>query len=712
MDRPNPGAPPAPVREESSGVLERRSMPRTAAGGEPACHRDKVPVEGIGRTKLSFRVGIDIGGTFTDLVLLGEAGRALTVKVPSTPDDFSRSIAESLEAALPRIGVSGAEIDEVIHGTTVATNAPPRETRCQDGPHHDCGLPRRARRSAAFACPRLYDLRWQKPEALAARIDRVEVDERIDHGGRILQPLDEGSVRAAVDKLLDNGVQAIAVALINSYANDRHETADRGESSASGAPGCRCACRATCTPRSRSTNAPARRSSTPISCPSSAPISDPSNGSCAVWRSRLHSGSCSRTAGRWGSRQADAKPVNIIESGPSAGVVGAAEIARKLGYENVLTFDMGGTTAKAAMIEGGQYDRVGELDVGAGINFAARLLKGGGYHVSVPAIDIAEVGAGGGSLVRIDAGGALCAGPESAGAMPGPVCYDQGGSVATVTDANVVLGFISPTQLVGGELAIKSGLSAQAVREQIAGPLGVSVDDAAFGIHRVANANDGARAASRLERARPRPAAVRPDGVRRQRAGPCGNPRPFARHLDHRDSPGRRCLQRIGVVVPRDGTPLRQNLQARARGHGARRRRGRLRGPGNRRLRRAGEGGLRSGHDRVRIPGGSPATAARTPTSPWNASQGLDDPRALADVFGREHERTYGYRSDEEAVELVNLRPESRAVGSAEARVPDTLSVDERGAVAGGERPAPPRGFLRAGGGPAGNPGDRPGRGW
>ena len=150
-----------------------------------------------------------------------------------------------------------------------------------------------------------------------------------------------------------------------------------------------------------------------------APISDPSNGFCAVWRSPLHSGSCSRTAGDGGrGSRREAREHHRVRT--VAGVVGAAEIARKLGYENVLTFDMGGTTAKAAMIEGGQYDRVGELDVGAGINFAARLLKGGGYHVSVPAIDIAEVGAGGGSLVRIDAGGALCAGPESAGAMPGP----------------------------------------------------------------------------------------------------------------------------------------------------------------------------------------------------------------------------------------------------------------------------------------------------
>ena len=435
---------------------------------------------------MSFRVGIDIGGTFTDLVLLGKAGRTITVKVPSTPDDYSRSIAESLEEALPRIGIGGREIDEVIHGTTVATNAILERRGVRTGLITTAGF-RDVLEIRRLRMPRLYDLKWQKPEALAARTDRVEVDERIEHTGRILSPLDEGSVHAALDKLLDNGVQAIAVALINSYANDRHER------------------RIAEIIRERGVDVPLclscevhpeikeyERTSTTVVNAYILPVVGTYLRSLERVLNRLEISGPLRimqsNGGAMGVDAAAAKPVNIIESGPSAGVVGAAEIAAKLGYENVLTFDMGGTTAKAAMIEGGRFDRVGELDVGAGINFAARLLKGGGYHVSVPAIDIAEVGAGGGSLVRIDAGGALAAGPESAGAIPGPVCYDQGGSVATVTDANVVLGFISPTQLVGGELAIRSDLSAAAIREQIADPMGVSVDDAAFGIHRVANA--------------------------------------------------------------------------------------------------------------------------------------------------------------------------------------------------------------------------------
>ncbi len=629
---------------------------------------------------MSFRIGIDIGGTFTDLVLLGEAGRALTVKVPSTPDDFSRSIAESLEAALPRIGVSGAEIDEVIHGTTVATNALLERRGVRTGLITTAGF-RDVLEIRRLRMPRLYDLRWQKPEALAARIDRVEVDERIDHGGRILQPLDEGSVRAAVDKLLDNGVQAIAVALINSYANDRHERriAEIVRERGAGVPLC-----LSCDVHPEIKEY--ERTSTTVVNAYILPVVGTYLRSLERVLRRLEIYAPLRimqsNGGAMGVEAAAAKPVNIIESGPSAGVVGAAEIARKLGYENVLTFDMGGTTAKAAMIEGGQYDRVGELDVGAGINFAARLLKGGGYHVSVPAIDIAEVGAGGGSLVRIDAGGALCAGPESAGAMPGPVCYDQGGSVATVTDANVVLGFISPTQLVGGELAIKSGLSAQAVREQIAGPLGVSVDDAAFGIHRVANATMArALRAVSSERGRdPRQFALMVFGGN----GPV-HAATLARSLDISTiviPPVAGVFSALGLLFPATEhhfvRTFKRELVDMARGDAAAAFAA-LEADGSAALAREGFGADMTEYEYqadLRYRGENTNLTV-------DASQGLDDPRALADVFGREHERTYGYRSDEEAVELVNLRLIARG-RSAEARVPDTLSVDERGAVAGG----------------------------
>ena len=630
---------------------------------------------------MSYRVGIDIGGTFTDLVLLGAGGHALTVKVPSTPDDYSRSIAESLEVALPRIGIAGDEVEEVIHGTTVATNAILEKRGVRTGLVTTAGF-RDILEIRRLRMPRLYDLTWQKPEALAARVDRVEVAERVDHAGRVLQPLDEASVHAALDRLLANGVRSIAVALINSYANDGHERriAEMIRERGIDVPLC----------LSSEVNPELKeyeRTSTTVVNAYILPVVGTYLRSLERVLHRLEIAGPLRimqsNGGAMGVDAAAARPVNIIESGPSAGVVGAAEIAAKLGYENVLTFDMGGTTAKAAMIEGGRYDRVADLDVGAGINFGARFLKGGGYHVSVPAIDIAEVGAGGGSLVRIDAGGALLAGPESAGAMPGPVCYDQGGTVATVTDANVALGFISPTQLVGGELAIRSELSVEAVGKQVAETMGVSVDEASFGIHRVANATMArALRAVSSERGRdPRQFALMVFGGN----GPV-HAATLARSLDISTilvPPVAGVFSALGLLFPptehhlvrtfkrdlADVSPddIASVFKA-------------LEDEGSAALSVEGYGPDMTVFERqadMRYRGENTNLTV-------SAAAALDEPRRLADIFGEEHERTYGYRSDDEIVEVVNVRLIARGL-SAEARVPETLSVVEGGKVSAGE---------------------------
>ena len=649
---------------------------------------------------MRFRVGIDIGGTFTDLVLLGDAGRALTVKVPSTPDDYSRSIAESLEVALPRIGVSGQEIDEVIHGTTVATNALLEKRGVRTGLVTTAGF-RDVLEIRRLRMPRLYDLRWQKPEALAARTDRVEVRERIDHTGRVVEPLDEGSVRAALGKLQANGVEAIAVALINSYVNDRHERriAEIIRERGFDVPVC-LSCEVH--PEIREYE---RTSTTVVNAYILPVVATYLRALERVLRRLGIPGPLrimQSNGGAMGVEAAAARPVNIIESGPSAGVVGAAEIARKLGCENVLTFDMGGTTAKAAMIEGGFYDRVGELDVGAGINFGARFLKGGGYHVSVPAIDIAEVGAGGGSLVRIDAGGALLAGPESAGAQPGPVCYDQGGTEATVTDANVVLGFISPTQLVGGELAIRSELSEEAIARQVAGPMGVSVDEAAFGIHRVANATMArALRAVSSERGRdPRQFALMVFGG----SGPV-HAATLARSLDISTiviPPVAGVFSALGLLFPATehhfvrtfkrelAEVARDDLCAAFEA---------LEKEGCAALSAEGYGADMTEFDHL----ADMRYRGENTNLTVSAAVSLDDPQLLADVFGGEHERTYGYRSDDEIVEVVNLRLIARGL-SAESRVPETLSVAERGESATGDR----RGSREAYFGPAAGRVDTP----
>jgi N-methylhydantoinase A len=181
--------------------------------------------------------------------------------------------------------------------------------------------------------------------------------------------------------------------------------------------------------------------------------------------------------------------MNIIESGPAGGVVGAQALARAKGLPKIITFDMGGTTAKASMVEDGEVARAHEYAVGAGIMVGSRLLTGAGYTLKVPAIDLAEIGAGGGSHVWIDAGGALQIGPESAGAAPGPVCYDAGGEIPTVTDANVVLGYINPQHLVGGALKLNAAKARDAFAETIAKPLGLAVEQAAYGAHQIAASN-------------------------------------------------------------------------------------------------------------------------------------------------------------------------------------------------------------------------------
>jgi len=182
-------------------------------------------------------------------------------------------------------------------------------------------------------------------------------------------------------------------------------------------------------------------------------------------------------------------PAQIVEGGPAAGVIGAAHVGRQLGYENLITLDMGGTTAKAAIVENGELMRADSYEVGAGISTGTSLAGGGGYALSLPAIDISEVGAGGGSVVWLDKAGSIKVGPQSAGADPGPACYDAGGTEPTVTDANVVLGFLNPRALAGGTVPIRADLSHAAIERCIAGPLGRDVVPTAHGIHTVANAN-------------------------------------------------------------------------------------------------------------------------------------------------------------------------------------------------------------------------------
>jgi N-methylhydantoinase A len=432
------------------------------------------------------RVGIDIGGTFTDLVFLTPGGNVLRSKVLSTPDDYGEGILDGLDSSAADEGIRGSRIAQIVHGTTVATNAVlegkgARVALITTEGFRDVLEIRRLR------MPVLYDIRFRKPPALVPRRLRFEVAERIDDRGRVVRPLDEDGARRVVDAILAENVDAIAICLINAYASGAHELRLRDLIRE----------RDAAIPLSISSELlpemrEYERTSTTVVNAYVLPLV---RHYLAGLQHKLERRDIvapltvmQSSGGAMSAAAASERPIHIIESGPAAGVVGAAEFARRLGDLSVLAFDMGGTTAKAALVDRGRFLRVNALEVGGGINIAGRLLAGGGYHVRAPAIDIAEVGAGGGSLARLDAGGGLRVGPESAGAVPGPACYARGGTVATVSDANVVLGFINPGALAGGGLPIRRDLALRTIDESIARPLGLSVEQAAWGVHRVANA--------------------------------------------------------------------------------------------------------------------------------------------------------------------------------------------------------------------------------
>ena len=435
----------------------------------------------------SFRAGIDIGGTFTDIVLLADSGERYTRKVPSSVDDYARAIIDGLAALLAEIGAGPGAIAELLHGTTVASNAILEHKGARTGLITTRGF-RDVLEIRNLRMPRLYDMSWTKPPPLVERRLRVEVDERVNAQGGIDRPLDEASVERAVRFLVGEGVEAIAVCLLHSYLNPAHEIRVK-EIAAHLAPGITLSVSAEILPVINEYE----RTSTTVMNAYVRPV-------VARYLSRLGAGLrdvgvaaplllMQSNGGLTTAEAAAATPMHIIESGPAAGVVGVRELARRIGIEKAISFDMGGTTAKASLIENGEFTRATEYQVGAGIVLGSRLLSGAGYTLKVPAIDLAEVGAGGGSILWIDSGGALQIGPHSAGASPGPVCYGQGGEDPTVTDANVALGYLNPAHLVGGALKLDAGRARDAIAKRIARPLGMSVEEAAYGAHLIAASN-------------------------------------------------------------------------------------------------------------------------------------------------------------------------------------------------------------------------------
>lgn len=429
---------------------------------------------------MSLRVGIDIGGTFTDLVAIDATGCTYTKKVLSTPRDYAKAILDGIEALLAE---ADAHVAEILHATTIGANTVLEAKGARTALITTAGF-RDVLEIRDLRMPRLYDLSWTKPPALVERRLRFEVREKIGPDGAVRVPLDPESVAVVIAALRREAVQSLAISLLHSYANPLHERAlaqavraELGDLPISLSH--------EILPEIKEYH---RTSTTvinayvlPVVRAYLASLGTHLRASGVEAELRL----MQSNGGIASVRFAERFPAHIVESGPAAGVVGAAALAGHLDEPRIITFDMGGTTAKAGLVEQGEVLRAEAMEVGAGVTTGARLLVGAGYMLKLPAVDLAEVGAGGGSICRIDAAGAPKVGPESAGADPGPVCYGRGGKRPTITDCNLVLGYLDPAGPAGGALALDVAAAREAITRDLARPLGLSVEQAAEGMLRI-----------------------------------------------------------------------------------------------------------------------------------------------------------------------------------------------------------------------------------
>ncbi len=433
-----------------------------------------------------WRLAVDTGGTFTDLVMMDEAGTIAVHKVPSSPSDYARAIVEGAAHLLNKYQIASEDVLQLIHGTTVPTNAILEQKGARTALVTTRGF-RDVLEIRRLSMPKLYDLGYVKPPPLVPRELRFEVAERLDHRGEVVLPVDEDSVSSVCTALRETGVESVAITLLHSYANPAHEKRVEDLLAAGGSWHI-----------SRSSRIlpqieEYRRASTTVINAYIKPVVSAYlqslreklaaagiNGQILVMQSN---------GGVMTAELASEMPVMIVESGPAAGVVGAAKLAETIGLSNLITFDMGGTTAKASLIEQGAVAQATEYEVGASVSSGTVLDLGRGYLLGVPSISIAEVGAGGGSLAWIDSGGVMQVGPGSAGASPGPICYGLGGEQPTVTDANMILGYLNPDELAGGGIKVDLERCRHFFSRNLAEPLGLSPEEAALGVHRIANAN-------------------------------------------------------------------------------------------------------------------------------------------------------------------------------------------------------------------------------
>ena len=429
-----------------------------------------------------YRLGCDIGGTFTDFVLLNdETGEIRINKCLTTPKDPSDAVEEGIKEMLTKTPGFVRQLDEVIHGTTLVINSIIERKGAKTGLITTKGF-RDVLELAREKRYDTYDIFAVYPEPLTPRPLRLEVDERIASDGRILKKLDPEEVKSVLNKLLALGIESLAVCLINSFENPTHELMIK-DIVLKEAPDLSISISYEVLPQIREfertsttvTNAYVK----PLTGRYIARLSDrlDSLGSAGKLFIMLSSG------GITSADTAKEFPVRVIESGPTAAVISAVYFGKMFDVKDIFCFDMGGTTAKSCLIQRGEPGMVSTFEVGR----VHRFKKGSGLDIQVPVVDLMEIGAGGGSIARISKLGLLQVGPDSSGADPGPICYSLGGKEPTVTDADLALGYLDPNYFLGGAMKLDKEPAQQAIEEKIAKPLGVTPIEATWGIHDLIN---------------------------------------------------------------------------------------------------------------------------------------------------------------------------------------------------------------------------------
>ena len=432
----------------------------------------------------SWRIGVDIGGTFTDVVMWDANGDQLILdKVLTTPDDPSRAVLEGVGRVLESTGVNARDLASVIHGTTLVANALIERKGVKTGLITTKGFRDVLEIGREWRYD-LFNLDIEMPRPLVPRAMRHEVEERIAPDGDILTALDKASLQAVIKELKEAGAQSLAICLLHAYVNPAHEQsiADivRREM-----PDVSLSLSSDVSPELGEYERTSTTTANAYVHPIFHDYVDRLVDALAVLGYQrdllmvLSDGRCVR------ADVAMRYPIRLVQSGPAAGAEAARLFGELASADDILCFDMGGTTAKACLIPDGTPERTVHFEVARETRFA----EGSGLPLQIPAIDMIEIGAGGGSIARVDQRGLLQVGPDSAGADPGPVCYGQGNDMPTVTDCDLVLGYLAEDSFLGGRMRLDKAAAQKAIETHLAKPLGISVEDAAWGVHETVTAS-------------------------------------------------------------------------------------------------------------------------------------------------------------------------------------------------------------------------------